>query len=925
MTNTTAKQKQPKSKKRLALTTKVKLQIAAAVILLGLLVLWMNPTVKREVGTLRVLHSAVPTQIDTRGAKAMVTDKLLALVAVSPESFEQAQSQLFHQLALDGILPTNSPFHHYPVNDWLALLNKKGAKVKSILLGVYRNQGGDDDYALMMDGDIDMTAINDYLTRHYDTTPSANGMQVVQRDNETCVPVRSWQVESTPHHLFIASKGVAHSIRDRYRKSQPSAIPLSDWYAFSKKQLFSSMLVVPTMLKQSIDWMGLNKLAVRTKKTLAKVKLVYMGLTLTPLPSSLKLTTQFVAKDASHPVTAGQFASLLAYAKKQFAGQYSAIQWLIDNSTTSSEQNRLVLHTRITPALTLAIQRIPLETLAVMTHSASFLHAYQFFDRFAKKERLASVHPAYLDILSDVKIPEYDKEDNTVQATAGPFGIKVAANEFHPDTGKTLTLSVTGKGIVNHYGGSRAALVEVDSLVDSNGSSLLKTPRCGKTIPYRAFLTGQSTQLAGQLVLPLRTDASFTDADKLTGKVLLRLPTKVTETVIPPKAGQTSNVNHADFEILHATGNTISYRLTGNKSRFLFLQGLNKTGEVLKTISDQKTPYALGYGQTGLIAFAGKLARIKLFTADDFIQSAYPFTLHRITPSVPTDMTTQNVVKYYKYTASQFVKKYKTPPTVDLDPRINLGMQAAGPFLLSLRDITQYGTTGLTFNLYSPKAYNLEKNETAVKLTVTSLVMADGESYSSGKGKPLMQQSAEMEENHDNALHALIVGDIKIKNKENNAVNDPVSGQIDNQTQSPMADNETADQLNHGGIIQIKGAIQIAMPHTFKLKTITRPQVGKAYSFAGNQGTLMITKASPGEVTFTGQGTMTEKIIAIKPLTKDNKVLITAHVTHTMSPWVTTLHVQGNPVKYVILYTDKFTTHRYPYSLRINPLMSDSE
>jgi len=857
--------------------------------LLGLMVAFfafvaMNATVQKEISAISLLSDAGTVSLDEVSVNALAIKSTVALISIHPSMVSDVHSKLLNELKLTGIIPVDDPFVDYPLLDVIDLMNSSVDGLDSVTLAVYKRIDGGFDYSGVLTGTFNTGLINEYLVDKYKTKNTSSGLEINLINPETCEPSKSFVAHVTSQRIIFSTSPIAGIIKDRLDDFSESELDLDDWIDFSKDKLLSSILMVPGNIDQINVDPHFNDLYQRAKNTLSSYKTVYVGATLTSMPASIKLTTQLNSDDgAEQPGTYEEIASLLDFIKKTYREDFTFIRLISDSSLLNEDRENIHLHTRITSESIRALQLFPLELIAVFTKTNHFIDPYNLYDGFVDTEKLASKKRPFTEILTTTEIASYDNTDKTADVVAGPFGVSLERLGQDSLGTKTISVKAEAQSLPNHYGKGTIATMKVLHVLDKRGKEMLSLSRCGPNRQSSFILKGKNGNVSAFSKSYLKSYSNFDEIHEISGEITLSVPATKSESILGLSKGTIFNDNDLMFEIVKVTDNTVSYKLTGNQHRLLTIEGLNKAGLPLFTRSYQTNDYAIGFGQTGLLVYSGKLSKIKLITSKTTFDKVYPFTLSNSKPSSQNTITTKTITKFYDYGVDAFVEKYKDAPSIPTYAAESIASTTTGPFNVSIRKLGNHSKLNLTADIYAPRAYNLERNLSSVTFFIDSLKTSNGNVIRPPEGE-VWSRPLYLKENQ-NLLYDYSIMSFDIKN------------------------------LSNDGVSSISGHLMVTMSSGYKLNTLDNLVVGDTYHFDDVE--LMIISMSRGEMVFESLGE-TQRIIALKPLTSDNREIWLSDTVITNQPnWHAIMNYEGAPDKFALLLATNQSSHDYPFEIRV--------
>lgn len=877
-----------KTKKPFSLMQKIQLIIGVFIVLL--IIAGMNETVRREISALYLISVAKDKKVDTSIANALAIPTLIAMAIINAEESFKFKSSIFEQLSVVGLSP-----NQHAQTPMINLLLNAGSGIlsytKTVTMALYI-EGDNTESAIVLNGEFDPNIITEYIGQHFQVDKEWDGadLRIKHINDVTCEINKYYRVQVSEAQIVIATEQVADKIKKRIENKVNSSVDISNWLTFIQSHLVSSLLIMPERIGQMTGNPFYDAAARKLLESVKDVETLYIGATITALPATIKLTTRINTKDNKTSSLMEQINRSLLSPDKTDLRYFSSLEQLLNGAKLYEENNEIILRLKVDKVAISGLETLPIEVITYATHGQFNFNHYATSTQDPEMDVIDTQLYTYKEELNVDEIAEYDPNatfSSDVDLITGPFGISLEKLQIsvHEDGSETHSVTVNAKvdNLPNVHKRKQYAAIRITSITDNNEQEIINMEGCGP-LQYNqpAWFDGRTTNKQASNTVHLPKDVSLSDIHQVKGEIDLYHPLKIAHNYIAPVSGQSLNFNGGVFQIVDTGKDYIVYRASGDIKNLLEVRGLNSEDQPLKKRFATQQPFAVGFGQTGHIAFRGTLRKIEVITANDLLVKHFPYTLEENTPTFKDAHVTTRQTPYYNYDIKAFVKKYTKPPIIPADSKISIGSVVTGPFNISVREANSINELKAVFDVYAPKAYNLENNLSAVKLSLDSYTLED---------------RSIVEPEQENAWSRSLY----------------LSDQTSNLFDSVEIETGRNDKSNE--VVTINGSLKVTMADQYEIFTWDAPAIGDSKTIDGID--FKVIEVSKGGIELTASGDV-ERIVIIKPLNnEDQELWVTAAHIDSYPVWELGLSMQGNAKKLAILLANGLTEHKYPFSIRL--------
>ncbi len=867
-----------------------KLQLFIGIFIVILVIAGMNESVRREISALYVIAIAKDNKLDTSIANALAIPSLSAIAIIHAEESFSFKNSIFEQLSVVGL----SPEQHAQTPMINLLLHADSGILsftETVTMALYID-GDNTQSAIVLSGTFDPKTITDFIEQHYQLDKEWDGTDIrIQHINDvTCEIDKYYRVQVSDAQIIITSDQVTDEIIKRIESKAKSSIDISSWLAFSRPHLVSSLLIMPNRIGQLTGNPFYDDAARKLLESTKEVETLYFGATITALPATIKLTTKINTKDDKRSAFGERLNRTLLTPEETDLQYFISLRKLLSGAKLYVENNEIILRIKIDKTALSGLETLPVEIIAYATYGQFNFNHYAATARDPDTDVIDTQVYTYKEGLNVDEITEYDPNasfSSDVDLITGPFGISLEKLKIakRGDGSESHSVSVSAKAdnLPNVHKRNQYAAIRITSITDKNERQLINMKGCGP-LQYNqpAWLDGRTTNKQASNTVHLSEDVPLSDIHQIKGEVDLYHPLTISHNYMAPVSGESFNFNGGVFQIIDQGKDYIAYRASGDIKNLLEIRGLNNEDQPLKKRFATQQPFAVGFGQSGHIAFRGTLRKIEIITASNLQVKHYPYTLEGNTPTFKNTHVTTRQTPYYNYDIDAFVKKYTKAPIIPADSRTSIGSVVTGPFNVSVREANSINDLKAVFDVYAVKAYNLENNLSAIKLSLDSFTLED---------QTLLKPEKE------NAWSQSLF------------LSDQVSNLFDS------VEISTGRQEESNEIVTINGSIKITMADQYEIFTWDAPFIGDSKTIDGID--FKVTEVSKGGIGLVASGDV-ERIVIIKPLNDEDQELWVTAVSIANNPgWELELSMQGNASKLAILLANGLTDHKYPFNIRL--------
>ncbi len=845
--------------------------IILSVFALLVAILAMNPAVKRELSALMIQTDEHSAGLNLTTANALAMQDTVALIAYQASTARNIHASLLQELGPEGFFPAMTDPDQGWVHRLAELLSQKDSGITQVVAGVYPASHGYEAVLVAL-GDFSQDSIRQTILSEFDHAEAVGEHQIdVYKGEAACQHDSAFSILIADNTLVIGEGKRLQQVSARLKTAAPSKQgDLQDWARFTRSQLLSSVILMPSDAAFTLDDPAAASILNRLYTHARRHGALYVGASIIALPARIQITTRIrkASPGTGDTSVPGLTDDMLHNALQRLRQQYRAVKLLSDQTETEDRGDSVILRTRITPETLYALQTLPLDYLGETIGLAGMIRE---IPPYTGEEKLQDQPEAPVDVLNLESLEYTDETGDRPDAIAGPFALIADAVADTPDGHQFSLIAIAGD-IPNRRQGAHA---EIQFESADKSATEAGRPCHTQNLPYPIAI--DHTGVKSEITIPV-SDYGET----LAGEVVLSVPKQIRSTELPVETGQRLHSDGMVFEIMRSNGTEIHYRVTGNTEKFLGITGYNSEGNALRVRYQHRAPYTYGYGERGYIAFMGAPQKLSIRTAASDATERYPFTLNTL-PRAAYHQTRTAAVKYYDYEAGLFAKKYTTAPQADINKTNSIGSTTAGPFNISIANLEGMQALSLSADIYSEPAYNLENNYTAVVLQLDALTQADGAVLTPA----------------DNATWRKPV------------VMRPLAGLLHDKVYLPLT-----VQANTQRITQLRGRLTLTMSKQYSLHNWEAPQVGDSEQFDGV--TFTLTRLGRTSLTLRASG-QTEKIVTIQLLDKDRQQVFTTDTDiNTEAGWEITLKKQGDMASLLVLLADEHSQIEYPFTITLD-------
>ncbi len=328
----------------------------------------------------------------------------------------------------------------------------------------------------------------------------------------------------------------------------------------------------------------------------------------------------------------------------------------------------------------------------------------------------------------------------TVDATAGPFGVRVE-RVARAGEALELTLRAVGPDLSNLPGGAYAPRLGVDALEDRDGAELRASRRCGPGRPGATALL-ERQPLAGireaHQTLRLRADAGIDEVARVSGRVSLELPTRVERRRIAgPHTGQRLAQDDAAVDLIAVRGSGLAYRARDGATRVIDVRGLDARGRPLLPRDTWERELPGAGARVGTRVYAGGLAYVEAVFALETAAASFPFTLASARPGSDGEALHVESSSFVRYSPEQFDAEFGHDAAERWPgERRFLRTTRAGPFGVALVATTAEERIAPGLRVLAPDVPNLTYDAGGLEVAVHRIRLADGRVLTPPAGGP---------------------------------------------------------------------------------------------------------------------------------------------------------------------------------------------
>ncbi|WP_339897005.1 hypothetical protein [uncultured Gilvimarinus sp.] len=563
---------------------------------------------------------------------------------------------------------------------------------------------------LLLTGSFAPPSIKSWMTEQYQVVREQDdGLLFQQVSENTCEPGQTLRAVIAEDRVLVGDPASIEQLLMRFEQKSPASQKLDRWRQVSANQLASLAVFAPENVGAAAS--GMTGMMLRGIGAAAQpAEGVFIDLEPVAVPPGVELRTQVFSQD-----------------KEFINASYQAFAERIKEWREDAEKNW--------PEVASLYDRLE------VTQSDDSVGATMFFDRHLQRdmsnwvssvfsgmfstsgeppaeERLETSPPVFANVAAaqPKSYADYSEFNNHFApvAEAGPFGIPVESLSLTDEQQLALALKVQGYNLPNAPTRGAAATVNVVSVNNAQGESLLPAVECGtdknlepadvgSSMSATAFIDGEQvpyTTTSGSKELVLKAGSKVADIAVLEGYIDYRQATSVATVALQqPLGGKVLERDGVRIRFMDAGKHSLQYRVSGDVDKLLHVYAMNKDGKPLSSGSSMWGAAFFGEGQSASVDYHGEIASIKVVLATALEQKRYPF---RVSSVWPVSNGTLFGAKTFPEASVAEVKRALNeaePPSVSYDWNKPQLETTAGPATLAFQRLDFDGSFGLGVDL----------------------------------------------------------------------------------------------------------------------------------------------------------------------------------------------------------------------------------
>ncbi len=690
--------------------------------------------------TMPVWMNGSTSQEQLVASNALATRDLVGLAHLDVDRGLQLQERLFGAPDPDALLSGDDSL-------WDSLVEAgidPAAQIDDAIIALYADETDPDaeaGWGVVITGSLDAESVRTWLTSRYDVERFDTETATIHfgwLDEATCEPVPPKAARIGSSHVAIADADRIDAVWERLETAAPAEVPIDDWLAMTEEQLLTIGVMNPTGMGHAAGGMtGMMLAAAGQAATPAEA--LYFGIAPQLVPPGVVLSGSITSDDSMFlDMTNTAAMGWLTEAKEKTADKPEVLA-MIERISFSLEERTFTAGIRFDTDVDEEIQRLASGLMGGVVSVSSGMP-----DGYVPEDQVNEDPMQFGNVAATSLRPFEDFGDSfhPPQWQGGPFALGIT-RVVAGDDGLQLTIRGEGRGLPNL--GSRAKLVRmrIDDVTDEQGASLLPLRACGPTSAREwaesSPVTTGSRFVGTELVkfptvsiqksITLADGSNAGDVARIKGNIEFQMPVEIQAMRIAmPVEGQL--VETKDLRVLFQGGteHSISYQLSGDKSRLLEVRALNAAGQVLETGGASWTGGFFGGSENVSIDVQGTIASIELIIADRTETLSYSFEIDSAFPPIDEDLSVPLLpFEVADASALNSAMQLDSPePEFDWNPP--LASTAAGPAFVAVQRLQASSFMGLTtrIGVYVPDAMPLAGHLNGGAVVLETAELADG-------------------------------------------------------------------------------------------------------------------------------------------------------------------------------------------------------
>ncbi len=433
--------------------------------------------------------------------------------------------------------------------------------------------------------------------------------------------------------MLFTDASYADHIWARLTSGQKAQQGLSAWQDYRKGKFISLMVVDPAKTGKAIG--GIAGMMIQgVNAQTPQVKRVALGLEAHPLKGGLNTHLHLTSADTAwNAATAARLQQELEKMQKDVRSVTPSMAALLARIKPSGKDDGVDIDVRIDAQLLDDFTQVLQEGF-----DALFAGFSDGGNNGQGEAEQINETPATYENISLTELPTYTGD--TFQSALplfvdGPFAVDLKS--ISPGTKGGMKLQIDGKvqlpentnGSFNRRG---IVALQILSVQDDSGQELLRDEHClthnelaGQSPNHEAKTSTMHQRNQGRVLQKVRLipDIFVEKIEKVIGEISFFLPTKIRKFSIPLRAGESVEHGGVRFYLNKITNNSVTYQVSGKKSRLMEIRGLNQAGQVLKQ------GWMMGNTNNGRAtqSFAGQIKRLEIFITENAFEQKKRFEL----------------------------------------------------------------------------------------------------------------------------------------------------------------------------------------------------------------------------------------------------------------------------------------------------------
>ncbi|MCP4232036.1 MAG: hypothetical protein GY770_00400 [Aestuariibacter sp.] len=813
-------------------------------------------------------------------------------------------------------------------------------------------------YSFVLLGDYSIDPIKSALRNSYivnedntDFWTFQNDPQHVEEKSDPCKVIKKKKarlpvvtaIHIQKDRILISSPQFMPTLLKRFTENAPQGTNLHKWREFRKDKVVAASVMAPKEAKKGVtDFRSAILLGGVSENPL---EALYAGAQVNLLPpQGLKLTIDAHSENSVWPSEKKVWFDKWISEVKKDLEEMPSLATLLNSLSATVENNVLHMSANADQTTVNNIQKVPAEFMQMLFSSAAVKDSSPVNSEGEKIIEVKDVKK-FKSSFSLSSIPLYDEESmfHKAEVITGPFGVRINEIGLFPVDDSIIQISIRAEGkgfdniikrtIYSDKSYSPAAL-KILSVEDAQGNDLLREEKCNKEpnltsenlniFPDKEYKNGQwitkSQKVEGAKKIRLRKKVTLDQVNSIKGEVSVKVAAQTkSETINAPFNGQIIKADKVQLTLKSGKGSRVTYKIDGDVNHILSIYAKNAKGQYLaKSASSWNSKSA---SMTIPQDYKGEVASVEVEYATRVESKIYPFELKDFSQKYG-DKSTNEQPSVKAITKDAFLQKYSAP-NYEKDCNDKRKVQA-GVFMICMDKFEErWGQEiGGDFTVYAPAASGLEKNLSAIELSVDSVIDKDG--------KEIALNISEITDfSYSNSKT-----DYNRETKEWIKSNERLYGSVS------LYSRDDSHRRVKASIV--KGTLRIQLPKKLYSLTLSARRLGKKvknksglianiskfedwHTYIDLQGPVdkivqLRAIASDGTVLHTGNARINEKQIQTWNMSDEEKAIVEAKP----EMWEGMITIYGKPETIDILYTDEFDILEYPFEIDLTKALPET-